>query len=141
MSAGDFYYAINATFRFIHDEYGKETLIDYWTAMAHEYHADVAARFRAGGLDEVCRYWAGYFDQEPGGDVQVSLNDAGVVIDVRDCPAIRWLKQGGRAIVPYYCEHCHHVSTAIADRAGMRFVLTGGGGTCSQVFSLGGGPA
>jgi hypothetical protein len=138
MSAGDFYYAINATFRYIHDAYGKETLIDYWRSMAHEYHADVAARFRAGGLEEAQRYWADYFAHEPDGDVQVSLSGA---IDVRDCPAIKWLREGGRAIVPYYCEHCHYVSTAIAERAGMRFALTGGGGTCNQVFSLAGGPA
>ncbi len=141
MSAGDFYYAINATFRLIHDTYGKEVLIDYWTSMAHEYHADVASRFREGGLDEVQRYWASYFAQEPGGDVQVSLSGADVEIDVRDCPAIKWLKGGGREIVPYYCEHCHHVSKAIADHAGMRFALTGGGGKCHQIFGLRGGPA
>ncbi len=42
MSAGDFYFAINATFRFIHDSWGKEALIDYWSSMAQEYHAEVA---------------------------------------------------------------------------------------------------
>jgi hypothetical protein len=141
MSAGDFYFAINATFRFVHDTYGKDALIDYWTSMAHEYHAGTAQRFRAGGLAEVRRYWADYFAVEPGGDVGVSLTGAGVELDVRDCPAIKWLKEGGRAIVPYYCEHCHYVSTAIADQAGLRFKLTGGGGTCRQVFSLAGGPA
>lgn len=141
MSAGDFYYAINATFRFVHDTYGKEALVDYWTSMAHGYHADVAARFRAGGLEEAQRYWAEYFAHEPGGDVRVDRTDRGVEIDVRDCPAIRWLKEGGREIVPYYCEHCHYVSTAIADQAGMRFALAGGGGTCHQLFGLGGGEA
>ena len=141
MSAGDFYFAINATFRFIHDTWGKEALISYWTSMAREYHAGVAARFQQGGLDEVQRYWADYFALEPGGDVQVSQTKGAVEIDVRECPAIRWLKDGGREIAPYYCEHCHYVSTAIADQAGMRFTLTGGGGICSQVFSLGGGPA
>jgi hypothetical protein len=141
MSAGDFYYAINATFRFIHDTYGKEALVDYWTSMAHEYHADVAARFRVSGLEEVRSYWAGYFGQEPGGDVHISLKGVGLEIDVRDCPAIRWLREGGRAIVPYYCEHCNYISTAIAEQAGMRFALTGGGGTCNQVFSLAGGQA
>lgn len=141
MSAGDFYFAINATFRFIHDTYGKDVLIDYWTSMAHEYHAAVAARFREGGLAEVQRYWADYFAEEPGGDVHVGLSDMGVEIDVRDCPAIRWLTEVGREIVPYYCEHCHYVSTALADQAGMCFALTGGGGTCHQVFSLRGDPA
>ncbi len=134
MSAGDFYFAINATFRFIHDTWGKEALVDYWTSMAREYHAGVGARFREGGLDEVRRYWADYFAHEPGGDVVVSQSQAAVEIDVRDCPAIRWLKDGGREIVPYYCEHCHVVSTAIADQAGMRFRLEGGGGVCRQTF-------
>ncbi len=107
--------------------------------MGREYHAGLAERFRRGGLPEVQRYWADYFANEPGGDVQVDLTDDTVEIDVRDCPAIAWLKQGGREIVPYFCEHCHYVSTAIADQAGMRFKLVGGGGTCHQTFSQGGG--
>ena len=36
MSAGDFYFAINATFRFIHDLYGRDALVDYWSSMARE---------------------------------------------------------------------------------------------------------
>jgi len=136
MSAGDFYFAINATFRFIHDTWGQEALIDYWTSMAQEYHAGLAERFRQGGLEEAHRYWSDYFAHEPGGDVVVSLTDAGVEIDVRDCPAIRWLKDGGREIVPYYCQHCHYISTALADQAGLTFKLQGGDGTCRQVFSL-----
>jgi len=139
MSAGDFYFAINATFRFIHDTWGQEALIDYWTSMAREYHAGVAADFRQGGLEAVQRYWTDYFADEPGGDVAVARTEKGVEIDVRDCPAIRWLKNGGREIVPYYCDHCHHVSTAIVEQAGMAFQLTGGGGTCRQLFSLKGG--
>jgi hypothetical protein len=135
MSAGDFYYAINATFRFIHDSWGKEALIDYWTSMAQEYHADVADGFQKGGLEAVEVYWSDYFADEPGGDVTVSLTEKGVEIDVRDCPAIRWLKNGEREIVPYYCEHCHYVSTAIVEQADMAFKLEGGGGTCHQLFS------
>ena len=77
MSAGDFYFAINATFRFIHDTYGKDALVDDWTWMAREYHAGVAERFRSGGLEEVRRYWTDYFAHEPGGDVSVSRTSAG----------------------------------------------------------------
>jgi hypothetical protein len=104
--------------------------------MANEYHGEVADRFREGGLEEVHRYWSDYFADEPGGDVAVDLAQKSVEIDVRDCPAIRWLMNGEREIVPYYCEHCHYVSTAIAEQAGMTFNLEGGGGTCNQVFGL-----
>lgn len=139
MSAGDFYFAINATFRFIHDTYGKDALIDYWTSMARDYHASVAERFRSGGLEEVRRYWTDYFAREPGGAVNVSLTAHEVVLDVVDCPAIRWLKAGGREIAPYYCEHCHTISTTIAEQAGIAFMLEGGGGACHQVFRSTGG--
>jgi hypothetical protein len=135
MSAGDFYFAINATFRHICETYGREALIRYWTDMAHEYHADVAERFRAGGLAAVRDYWAAYFAAEPGGHVEVVISGPEVEITVHDCPAIRWLRDGGRAIVPYYCEHCHHISTAIAEQAGLGFHLEGGGGACRQTFA------
>jgi len=136
MSAGDFYYAINATFRFIHDTWGKEALVDYWTSLAREYHAGTAERFRTGGLDEVQRYWSDYFAQEPAGQVAVRQTGDRVEIQVDDCPAIRWLRDGERDIVPYYCEHCHYVSTTIAEGAGITFRLEGGNGTCRQFFEL-----
>ncbi|MFA6239941.1 MAG: hypothetical protein WC655_03385 [Candidatus Hydrogenedentales bacterium] len=134
MAAGDFYFAINATFRFILERYGEDALIDYWRAMGAEYYAPVIARFREGGLDEVERYWQDFFQTEPGGDVAVGQHDGRVDIDVRDCPAIRWLRTHHREIVPNYCQHCHHVSTAIAESAGLKFKLEGGGGACYQTF-------
>ena len=135
MSAGDFYFAINATFRQLHETYGEEALIAYWTAMAREYHAGVAELFRRDGLAGAHRYWEDYFAAEPGGTVIVSRTEREVEIEVQDCPAIRWLVTGGREVVPYYCQHCRYISGAIAAQAGMKFELSGGGGTCHQVFS------
>jgi hypothetical protein len=135
MAAGDFYFAINATFRFFLRHHGEEGLRRYWTAMGTEHYAPLAERFREGGLPAVEQYWADFFRQEPGGDVVVSRSPEEVTIDVRDCPAIRWLRENNRDIVGPYCEHCHHVSSAIAGRAGMGFQLEGGGGTCRQHFT------
>lgn len=134
MAAGDFYFAINATFRFILDNYGEAALADYWRAMGAEYYAPLSKRFREGGLDAVESYWRDFFQEEPGGDVRVSRSNHAVEIDVRDCPAIRWLRDSHRDIVPNYCQHCHHVSSTIAEGAGLRFELKGGGGTCHQQF-------
>lgn len=134
MAAGDFYFAINATFRFFLDRYGEDALVAYWRAIGQEYFAPLIARFRNGGLDAVEQYWADFFRAEPGGDVRVGRRDDEVEIDVRDCPAIRWLRTHHRDIVAPYCQHCHHVSSAIAEGAGLTFSLDGGGGVCRQVF-------
>jgi hypothetical protein len=135
MAAGDFYFAINATFRFFLNHYGSQGLIDYWHAMGSEYYAPLAERFQTGGLTEVETYWRDFFANEPGGRVGVERQGDTVRIDVQECPAIAWLKMHNREIVPDYCRHCHHVSTAIAERAGMGFELEGGGGSCHQTFT------
>ena len=134
VAAGDFYFAINATFRFILQNYGESALIDYWRALGSEYYAPLADRFRVGGLGAVARYWADFFAEEPGGDVSVAQEPDRVTIDVRECPAIRWLRLHEREICPNYCQHCVHVSSAIAQKAGLCFDLEGGGGTCKQTF-------
>ncbi len=135
MAAGDFYFAINATFRFLLVHYGEEALAAYWRAMGDEYYAPLAQRFRLGGLREVERYWREFFAKEPGGDVEVTRTGSRVDIDVRECPAIGWLKSHHREVVPCYCRHCHHVSSAIAGQAGLGFSVEGGGGACRQRFS------
>ena len=134
MAAGDFYFAINATFRFILGRYGEQALYEYWRAMGNEYFAPLSARFRAGGLDEVARYWREFFTTEPGGDVEVTRHADRVAIDVRVCPAIAWLREHHRDIVTNYCEHCRHVSTTVATNAGLHFDMEGGGGSCQQWF-------
>lgn len=135
MAAGDFYFAINATFRFLLENYGEEALAAYWRAMGAEYYAPLAQRFRQGGLEEVERYWREFFASEPGGSVDITTTGSQVEIEVRDCPAIRWLRTHNREVVSCYCQHCHHVSSAIAEKAALKFSLEGGGGACHQCFS------
>jgi hypothetical protein len=134
MAAGDFYFAINATFRFFQDRYGQAALEAYWRALGKGYYRPLIERFRSEGLPSVESYWRDFFEKEPGGEVSVNRKDNVVEIDVRDCPAIRWLKDHGREIVPTYCEHCRQVSGAIAEEAGLAFELEGGGGSCRQTF-------
>jgi hypothetical protein len=134
MAAGDFYFAVNATFRFFLENHGEDALVEYWESLGRGYYAPLSQRFREGGLEEVEAYWCDFFAEEPGGEVEVRRGNHEVEIEVHQCPAIGWLAKNGREIVPSYCRHCHHVSTAIAERAGLGFALEGGGGTCRQTF-------
>jgi hypothetical protein len=134
MAAPDFYFAINATFRHLYETYGEEALIAYWEAMGNEYFDDLSRRFREGGLEAVESHWREFFAEEPDGQVEVVRHGDRVDILVEECPAIRHLRLHGREIMPLYCRHCHHVSAAIARKAGLGFQLEGGGGTCQQSF-------
>jgi len=142
MAAPDFYFAINATFRWIHDNWGEEGLRAYWRAMGREHFAPVTERFRAGGLEAVQEYWRDFFAEEPGGDVSVDLQPDCVRLEVRICPAIKHLRDHGREIMPLYCDHCTVVSQAMCEGADLTVRVEGGMGSCSmgsctQVFTRG----
>jgi len=136
MAAPDFYFAINATARYIHDQYGWDMLVDYWRSLGREYYAQRCDEWQRGGLPKVAEDWRAYFLNEPGAEVNVSCEQDGVHLDVRICPAIKHLRDCGRDIVPYFCEHCDHTCGSMAQVAGLTFTLVGGMGRCHQVFAL-----
>src|SRR3972149_2023205 len=121
MSAPDFYFAINAIFRHLHDRYGEPALIDYWRGLGREYYRPRWERWRAGGLREVATDWRAYFTKEPQAKVDIGIHGEAVELDVQVCPAIKHLRDCGRDIVPYFCEHCDHVCGAMAEAAGFTF--------------------
>jgi hypothetical protein len=134
MSAPDFYFAVNAIFRHLHDQYGMEALVDYWRGLGREYYAKRCEKWRQGGPKTIADDWTEYFAREPQAEVAVTVQGDSVVLDVKVCPAIKHLRDHSRDIVPYYCEHCDHVCGAMAETAGCVFQRTGGMGACRQCF-------
>jgi hypothetical protein len=134
IGAADFYFAVNATFRFILMKLGTEGLRRYWTDLGTRYFAPVRERWQQGGLPGVADYWRAFFSAEPGADVEVSQSVEAVTLDVKVCPAIKHLREHGREMVPCFCQHCYFISEAIAAPAGFTVGVTGGNGSCRQVF-------
>ncbi len=134
MSAPDFYFAANAIFRHLHDRYGKAALVEYWRSLATEYYRGRIEAWKSGGLKAVAEDWRAYFALEPAVEVDVIFEENAVELIVRVCPAIRHLRNHGRDIVPYFCEHCDHTCGAMAELAHMDFQRAGGMGACRQRF-------
>jgi hypothetical protein len=134
VGAADFYFAINATFRFIQARFGLEGLRRYWGELGTSYYAPVSAAWRRGGLSAIEAYWRAFFCAEPGSEVEVSTGPEGVTLQVHCCPAFKHLRAGNREILPCFCQHCYYVSEAIAAPAGFTVRVQGGNGACVQQF-------
>lgn len=134
VGAADFYFAINATFRFILNRFGMDGLRQYWTDLGSRYYAPVSAAWRRRGLAAVAAYWKAFFAAEPGAKVEVTASENSVTIDVKVCPAIHHLRKHGRQIVPCFCQHCYYVNEAMARPAGLTVRVSGGNGACEQTF-------
>ncbi|MEN6302623.1 MAG: hypothetical protein ABFD96_07870 [Armatimonadia bacterium] len=135
MAAPDFYFAINATFRWILERCGEGGLREYWRALGRQHYAHLTERLKGGGLPALRDYWERFYAEEPGGEVSLELAEEALVLTVHTCPAIKHLRAHGREIMPLYCEHCTHVSAAFCEPAGIGVKVVGGGGTCRQVFT------
>jgi hypothetical protein len=134
MAAPDFYFAINATFRHLHDVYGKAALIDYWRSLGREYYRPRTDRWKNGDLQTLAADWQDYFAEEPQAVVDVTVAAQAVELNIKVCPAIKHLRDNHRDIAPYFCEHCDHICGAMADVSGYTFHRDGGGGSCRQRF-------
>lgn len=141
VGAADFYFAINATFRFIRDRFGMEGLQAYWSELGRNYYAPVAKAWREGGSGAVEEYWRAFSRAEPGSEVNVTEQSDHVMIEVHVCPAIRHLRENQREIVPCFCQHCFFVGDSLARQAGMALRVTGGNGSCRQKVYLRGADA
>lgn len=134
IGAADFYFAINATFRFILARTGSEGLRQYWTDLGANYFAPVSERWKLNGLSGIADYWRAFFNAEPESVVEIRQSDAMVTVDVKTCPAIQHLRRGKREIVPCFCQHCYFISEAISAPAGFTVRIEGGNGSCTQTF-------
>ena len=130
----DFYFAVNATFRFILDRFGFDKLKDYWRDIGTTYYRPVSESWTRGGLPVVADYWRAFFKAEPGADVEVLELADEVRLEVKVCPVIRHLREHGREIVPCFCQHCYFVNEAMAAPAGLSVRVQGGNGRCTQRF-------
>ena len=133
--SADFYYAVNATFRFILHRLGRDAWRSYLEEMGRGYFAKVNQQWAQGGLTVVADYWKAFFAAEPGADVEVRQLADRVEIRVRTCPAIAHLRAGGREIVKEYCQHCHLLGAARAQAAGLTMRLQGGDGSCCHTYA------
>lgn len=132
--AADFYFAINATFRFILNRKGLSDLRRYWSELGAAYYNPVTRKWQAEGLAGIAAYWSSFFAAEPGADVEVAQEAEQVVLNVTRCPAIHHLRSEGRDIVSCYCQHCYFVNEAMAEPAGYTVRIEGGNGSCQQRF-------
>lgn len=136
--APDFYFAINATFRFLLKHRGRKDWIRYLQDLGKTYFAPINQQWKKGGLPLVAEYWKEFFQAEPEAEVQVESQEDQVSIQVKTCPAIRHLKNHQREIVSCFCQHCYFLNQARAEEAGLSMTVEGGNGSCTHRYSQAG---
>ncbi len=121
MAFEGFYPAILATFKHIERNYGYETLERYWRELAEEYYAPVIEKFRKGSIDAIASHWQEYLSKEPEAQFEIIKQRDRVIIDVKRCPAMYWLKHFKCEIPDWYYNHIAVMGNTLAENSGHKF--------------------
>ncbi len=121
----EWYGGYSIIYRWFEDNFGYEGLVRYWHHIAEHVYADLADKFRQGGLP----YIAGYFREiieEDEGSVDIALNEDSVTIDILECPDHIWQKhydQGFSMPRENYYRSYEVIYGDVAKMAGLGFEL------------------
>ena len=116
--SADFFGVYCATFRYIHDRFGREALEKFWAEyVADQFLWHLEKLVEEKGLQGMYEYWSHALAEEEA-DFELELGPDYFAIDLRVCPALRWLRQHGKLCFEDYCAHCPALYSRIMARHG-----------------------
>ncbi|NQT52328.1 hypothetical protein HQ576_09775 [bacterium] len=101
---------------------GHDHLVAYWRELGRLQTAELAERFRKGGLRAAHDYWRRIFDEENcQGDT--ALTDDYFEFRMDHCPSLAKVLDSDAEPCPLYCDHCMGWIEPVMQASGLHAVL------------------
>jgi len=101
---------------------GHEHLVAYWRELGRLQSAELADRFRRGGLQAAHDYWQRIRDEE-NCEAELTLTDECFELRMLRCPSLAKVLDGDAEPCPLYCDHCMAWVEPVMAAAGLHAVL------------------
>jgi hypothetical protein len=101
---------------------GHSHLRDYWRELGRLQTAELAERFRAGGLQACYAYWSRIVHEE-NCEADLSLEPDYFELRMRQCPSLSKVLDNDAAACPLYCDHCMGWIEPVMQAAGLYGVM------------------
>ena len=117
ISCIEFIWAYNELFKFLHERYGKQAVIDFWIGISDEFLGNLDALVAEKGIQGMYEYWHHTLEEE-GAEYAMTVKEDRFVIDMHECPSVKLLNEGPSSKYTDYCEHCRWLYPRIIERYG-----------------------
>ena len=104
------------------EERGREHLVAYWRELGRLQAAELAERFRTGGLQACYDYWQ-RIRHEENCEAELTLTDDYLEFRMLRCPSLSKVLDNDAAPSPLYCDHCMGWVEPVMAAAGLHAVL------------------
>ena len=131
----DFHGYHNFILRHVEMRYGREFMVEGLRRIGQNVYSPVAERLAREGLAYFAEYWKDIFDLE-GGEYEIALQDDRLVLTVKKCPALCYIRGKNWPVAGAFCEHTRIINEEICRTAGYRCSVEYDQekGSCVQTF-------
>jgi hypothetical protein len=131
----DFHGALCYAIHYLDTQFGYDVTAAYLKQVGRTCYAPLIARLKKEGLTALETHFGKVFEKE-NGKFDMAMEDGALVLQVKECPAIRHLVQQGQLYTDRFCESTALVNETICHSAGYESacVYEPGVGKCIQRF-------
>ncbi len=120
ISCTEFILAYNELFSFLEENYGKQTVIEFWEYISDKFLTNLDELVREKGIRGMEEYWTHTLPEE-GADYEMTVKSNEFEIYMKKCPSINALKNSRVREYPNYCEHCDLLYRRIIEKYGFSY--------------------
>jgi len=120
ISSGEFIFAYNELFKFIHKKYGKKDVISLWEFISDKFLTNLDELVREKGISGMAEYWTHTLTEE-GAEYQMSVGENYFEIFMKKCPSVGKLNKIKMKKYSYYCEHCKTLYKKVIEKYGFLY--------------------
>lgn len=85
----EWYGGYSIIYRWFEDRFGYEELENYWHYVAKEVYAELAEKFKSGGVNYIAEYFREIIEEDEG-KAEITVEGGSVTIDIQECPDYIW---------------------------------------------------
>lgn len=117
ISCTEFIWTYNELFKFLHERYGKQSVIDFWIGISDHFLGNLDDLVARKGIQGMKKYWTHTLTEE-GAEYVMTVKENTFIIDMHRCPSVGLLNEGPAERYADYCEHCAWLYPRILERYG-----------------------
>ena len=130
----DFHGAVNTTLDYVAGKYGAGAIRGIFFKIGRDVYKDLRRHLADGDTAELVRHWRHFLDRE-GADYSIDATADGARLTIRQCPAVRHVRQLGLKLSEHFCEQTEHVNRGLCDGTDFEIVTERKGeGACVQTL-------
>ena len=120
----DFHVSADIGIAYVGDKFGDGAVKEYLTRFALSYYKPLFGEYEKKGLIALKEWIEDTYKKEESPDaVETSLEEDCLSVNVKYCPAVKFMKEQGHTPSKWYRETTQTVNKTIADKCGLSFEM------------------